>query len=34
MVDGDTAHLVRDRESIADLMRGERALPGDRVGSA
>jgi len=27
MVDGDTAHLVRERESIADIMRTERTLP-------
>lgn len=28
MVDGDHAHLVRRRESIEDLMRGESVLPG------
>ncbi len=28
MVDGDQAHLVRDRETIDDLMRGERVLAG------
>ncbi|HAZ60892.1 MAG TPA: diaminopimelate decarboxylase [Gammaproteobacteria bacterium] len=28
MVDGDAMHLVRERESLADLMRGERLLPG------
>jgi diaminopimelate decarboxylase len=28
MVAGDTAHLVRERESIADIMRSERTLPG------
>lgn len=27
LVDGDDAHLVRQRESIDDLMRGERMLP-------
>ena len=27
MVDGDRAHLVRAREEIADLLRGERRLP-------
>jgi diaminopimelate decarboxylase len=27
MVDGDLAHLVRERESIADIMRTERCLP-------
>lgn len=27
IVDGDTAHEVRARETIADLMRGERRLP-------
>jgi diaminopimelate decarboxylase len=28
MVDGELAHLVRERETIADLLRGERRLPG------
>jgi diaminopimelate decarboxylase len=28
MVDGDQAHLVRQRETLADLMRGEAVLPG------
>ncbi|MDX1593308.1 MAG: diaminopimelate decarboxylase [Gammaproteobacteria bacterium] len=27
LVDGATAHLVRDRETVADLLRGERRLP-------
>ena len=27
IVDGATAHLVRERESIADIMRGEHCLP-------
>ena len=27
MVDGDSVHLVRERESIEDLLRGERLLP-------
>jgi diaminopimelate decarboxylase len=27
MVDGDRAHLVRERESIADIMRTEKCLP-------
>jgi len=27
LVDGDTAHLARARETIADLLRGEQALP-------
>ncbi len=27
MVDGDTVHLIRARETIADLMRGEALLP-------
>lgn len=27
MVDGDTIHLIREREKIADLMRGEKLLP-------
>ncbi|MEH6570247.1 MAG: diaminopimelate decarboxylase [Halioglobus sp.] len=27
IVDGATAHLVRERESIADIMRGEQCLP-------
>ncbi|MGK0441615.1 MAG: diaminopimelate decarboxylase [Pseudohongiellaceae bacterium] len=27
MVDGDTAHLIRARETIADLMQGEALLP-------
>jgi diaminopimelate decarboxylase len=27
MVDGDRAHLVRERETVADLMRGECRLP-------
>ena len=29
MVDRDTAHLVRERESFADLVRGENLLPAD-----
>lgn len=28
MVDGDTAHLVRQRETLQDLFAGERLLPG------
>jgi len=28
MVDGDQVHLVRERETIADLLRGEHVLPG------
>jgi diaminopimelate decarboxylase len=28
MVDGNTPHLIRQRETIADLMRGEMLLPG------
>jgi diaminopimelate decarboxylase len=28
MVDGKQAHLVRERETIADIMRGEQCLPG------
>lgn len=31
MVDGDTAFLVRARESFADLVRGETLLPEDRA---
>ena len=27
MVDGDTAHLVRQRETLADILRGETCLP-------
>lgn len=27
MVDGKTVHLIRERETLADLMRGERRLP-------
>ncbi len=27
MIDGDTAHLVRERETLADLLAGERCLP-------
>ena len=27
MVDGDDIHLIRSRETIADLMRGEVLLP-------
>jgi diaminopimelate decarboxylase len=27
LVDGDQAHLIRDREKVSDLMRGERLLP-------
>jgi diaminopimelate decarboxylase len=27
MVDGDRAHLVRERETIADMMRTESRLP-------
>jgi diaminopimelate decarboxylase len=30
MVDGDTAFLVRARESFADLVRGEQMLPAER----
>jgi len=33
MVDGDAMHLVRARESLSDLMRGECLLP-DARGSA
>ena len=33
MVDGDTAHLVRARETIDDLLRGEQLLP-DQEGAA
>ena len=33
MVDGDHAHVVRPRESIADLMRGETCLPAASTGS-
>ena len=29
MVDGDHCHLVRERESLEDLYRGEQVLPGD-----
>ncbi len=29
LVDGDTAHLVRARETVDDLLRGERTLPSD-----
>jgi diaminopimelate decarboxylase len=29
MVDGDRCHLVRDRELLEDLYRGERAMPAD-----
>jgi len=28
MVDGDSVHLVREREVLSDLWRGERPLPG------
>ncbi len=34
MVDGDRAHLVRARESIEDLLRGEKLLPGAEAGAA
>jgi diaminopimelate decarboxylase len=27
MVDGDSSHLIRSRETLADLMRGEKLLP-------
>ncbi|MEH6591179.1 MAG: diaminopimelate decarboxylase [Halioglobus sp.] len=27
MVDGDTTHLIRERETITDIMRGEHCLP-------
>jgi len=27
MVDGDRVHLVRERETIADIMRSESCLP-------
>jgi diaminopimelate decarboxylase len=27
LVDGDQAHLIREREKVSDLMRGERLLP-------
>jgi diaminopimelate decarboxylase len=27
MVDGDTVHVVRERETLDDLLRGERVLP-------
>jgi diaminopimelate decarboxylase len=27
MVDGEKVHLVRERESIADIIRGEHRLP-------
>ncbi|MEM1191627.1 MAG: diaminopimelate decarboxylase [Pseudomonadota bacterium] len=27
MVDGDTVHLIRERETVADLLRGEHRLP-------
>ena len=27
MVDGDQFHVVREREDVEDLMRGERVLP-------
>jgi hypothetical protein len=27
MVDGDRAHLVRQRETFADMVRGEQLLP-------
>jgi len=30
MVDDDQVHLVRERERLSDLMRGEQLLPGDR----
>jgi diaminopimelate decarboxylase len=34
LVDGDTAHLARERETLADLVRGERARPpGRRFGA-
>ncbi len=34
LVDGDTAHLARERETVADLVRGERARPpGRRFGA-
>ncbi len=34
MVDGDQAHLVRARESIEDLLRGEQLLPDREAGAA
>jgi diaminopimelate decarboxylase len=27
LVDGDQAHLIREREKVSDLLRGERLLP-------
>jgi hypothetical protein len=27
MVDGDSVHLIRERETIADMMRSEHCLP-------
>lgn len=30
MVDGDRAHLIRARETLEDLLRGEQLLPGDK----
>jgi len=27
MVDGDTAHLIRERDRVEDLFRAERMLP-------
>jgi len=34
LVDGDRVHVARRRETWADLLRGERALPSGRVGKA
>jgi diaminopimelate decarboxylase len=31
MVDGDAVHLVRQRESLADMLRGETCLPDDNA---
>ena len=33
MVDGDSVHLVRERETIADIMRSERCLPDPGAGT-
>jgi diaminopimelate decarboxylase len=32
MVDGSDAHLVRARETLADIMRGETCLPDQGAG--
>ncbi|MEM9254838.1 MAG: diaminopimelate decarboxylase [Pseudomonadota bacterium] len=34
MVDGEQSHLVRERESLEDLLRGERRLPNPLTGGA